>query len=123
MKPIISVDFDGTIANVQFPRIIGEMPGAIETLKELQKHYLIIVWTCRNGSGLEEAVKWMEERGFKPDTVNANPKESLEMHKSLIDEYGESRKIFAHCYIDDSNFGGFPGWDIVRQHLLGEKNE
>jgi trehalose-6-phosphatase len=88
MKTIISVDFDGTIANVHFPHIIGEVPDAIETLKELQKHYLIVVWTCRNGSGLEDAVKWMEELGFKPDAVNENPKESLEMHKSIIDAYG-----------------------------------
>lgn len=26
-------------------------------------------------------------------------------------KYGEGgKKIYAHCYIDDKNIGGFPGW-------------
>mgnify|MGYP000641704802 CR=1 FL=1 len=28
-----------------------------------------------------------------------------------IAKYGEGgKKIYAHCYIDDKNIGGFPGW-------------
>ena len=31
--------------------------------------------------------------------------------KTKKEEYGEGgKKIYAHCYIDDKNIGGFPGW-------------
>lgn len=38
--------------------------------------------------------------------------------KELIEFYGtDTRKISADMYIDDKNFGGFPGWDVIRKHF------
>ena len=34
-----------------------------------------------------------------------------------------SRKINADLFVDDRNFGGFPGWGIIYQNLKGETNE
>ena len=34
-----------------------------------------------------------------------------------------SRKVYAHCYIDDRNLGGFPGWDTVYRLITEAENE
>ena len=32
--------------------------------------------------------------------------------------YGEGgNKVYAHCYIDDKNVGGFPGWQEVERMI------
>lgn len=93
---IIAVDFDGTLCMDSYPGIgIPNMP-LIEMLKSLQKEECkIILWTCRCGKRLEEAVRWCQTFGLIFDKINENTDEILE-------EYGsDSRKIYADVYIDD----------------------
>lgn len=102
---IIAVDFDGTISRGEYPAIAGEQPYAGVSLRRLHEagHY-IIIWTCRSGEQLLEAINWMLERGIPFDRVNDHSPANLA-------EYGQgSKKIYADCYIDDRNVGGFPGW-------------
>ena len=55
----------------------------------------VILWTCRCGDLLEEAVAWCRMFGLEFDAVNENVAQTLE-------QYGtESRKISADVYIDD----------------------
>ena len=55
----------------------------------------IILWTCREGERLKEAVEWCRGYGLEFDAVNDNLQE-------LKDEFGNNpRKITADCYIDD----------------------
>lgn len=67
-----------------------------------------MLWTCRNGDRLLEAVKWCEKLGLKFDTVNENLPEVLEWMG------GDSRKIFADWYIADRSCTEFrlPGRHI-----------
>jgi hydroxymethylpyrimidine pyrophosphatase-like HAD family hydrolase len=54
---IIAIDFDGTIVEHRYPAIGKEMFFAFDTLKALQKDgHLLILWTCRHGKSLEEAL-------------------------------------------------------------------
>ncbi len=92
----IAVDFDGCLCKNKWPGI-GE-PNWM-AIMELKKRKAmgdnIILWTCRNGQALDEAVQWCREKGIEFDAVNKN----LQSH---IDHFGEdTRKIFANEYWDD----------------------
>ena len=103
---IIAVDFDGTIARSEFPTIKGEYPNAGKALRQLHEdgHY-IIIWTCRQGKDLLNAINWLVEHHIPFDRVNDHNPDNVR-------KYGEGgNKVYAHCYIDDKNIGGFNGWD------------
>lgn len=95
---IIAVDFDGTLCENQYPEI-GEANETMISHIKLEKFRgsKIILWTCRNGKLLEDAVKWCEERCLEFDAVNENL-------PYIIEQFGgDTRKIFANEYIDDRN--------------------
>ncbi len=95
---IIAVDFDNTIARTTFPEIHGEMPGAIATLHNFQKAgHTVILWTCREGKVLEEALLWLAQHNFFPDCVNGHTPAQLEKRGT------NPRKLGADIYIDDRN--------------------
>lgn len=101
----ILVDFDGTVARSDYPVIIGEMPYAKEVITKLyQEGHYIVLWTCRTGNALIDAINWMLEHGIPFSSVNRG-------HPDNIAKYGdEGRKVYGHMQIDDKNVGGFPGW-------------
>ena len=72
-KKIIAVDFDGCLCADAWPEIGEENKDA---LNELRKEKLlgtrIILWTCRSGRKLQEAIDWCKERGITFDEINAN---------------------------------------------------
>ena len=114
---LIAVDFDGTIVEDKYPGIGKAKPFAIETLKMLQNDgHRLILWTYRHGSKLQDAVKFMEDNGIPPYAVNRSYPEEAP-HPSDV-----SRKIHADLFIDDRNFGGFPGWGEIYQKLNKEPN-
>ena len=93
---ILAVDFDGTIARSSFPDILGEQPYAGEVLRKLHErgHY-IIIWTCRSGKNLLDAINWLLEHNIPFDRVNDHCPENIK-------RYGKgSGKIYANIYIDD----------------------
>jgi hydroxymethylpyrimidine pyrophosphatase-like HAD family hydrolase len=107
----IAVDFDGTIVEHAFPAIGKEKLFAFRTLKELEKKGArLILWTFRTGKELEEAVEYCRQNGIEFYAVNKNYPE--EIFDDTV-----SRKIDADIYLDDKNFGGFPGWSQVWQVL------
>lgn len=112
---IIAVDFDGTIVEDRYPGIGKPMPFAFETLKMLQNDgHRLILWTYRTGRKLEESVKFCRENGIEFYAVNKGfPEEDLN-HPDT------GRKIHADLFIDDRNFGGFPGWGLIYQKLSPE---
>lgn len=93
---IYAVDFDGTLCRDEFPNIGEPNSILIEYLKELRKvGGKVILWTCRVGRKLDEAVEWCKEKGLEFDAINSNLPEVLAF-------YGrEGRKIYADFYIDD----------------------
>lgn len=96
---IFAVDFDRTlIKDNTWPDVDGT-PNVhmIKYLNyEKSQGTKIILWTCRDGQALEDAVTFCKENGLEFDAVNENLPE-------MIEAYGnDSRKISADAYIDDS---------------------
>lgn len=94
---IIAADFDGTLCEEVWPTIGAPNIELINYLKEEKKKGAkIILWTCRNGALLADAVLWCTEHGLEFDAVNENIPELLEAYHGV-----DSRKITATEYIDD----------------------
>lgn len=98
LPKIIAIDFDGTLCEDKFPSIGKARLGTISLLKSLQrKGWKTILWTCRNGQHLEDALNWCAERNLKFDAVNTNIAEAIELTGS------DTRKVYADIYLDDHN--------------------
>ncbi len=53
---------------------------------------VIIIWTCRGGKELDEAIQFLKDNNVPFDYVNENP----------LNPYGDTtRKLFADEYWDD----------------------
>lgn len=97
-ETIIAVDFDGTLAKTDFPTILkANEPLIRHLINQRRLGNKVILWTCRCGKYLDEAVAWCKEQGLVFDAVNENLPEPIEWFG------GDSRKIFADYYIDDKN--------------------
>lgn len=98
---IIAVDFDGTLCENKWPNIGAANGYLIDILIRLQreKGFKLILWTCRTGQHLDDAVAWCEKRGLIFNAVNENLPE-------MIDAFGgDTRKIVATYYLDDKSIG------------------
>ena len=103
---IIAVDFDGTLCEDKWPKIGTMNDELILWLIWRQRHgAYIILWTCREGEKLDEAIKACEHQGLFFDAIN----ESL---GSTVNLYGGNnpRKVFATEYIDDRNSKAY--WNL-----------
>lgn len=97
---IIAVDFDGTLCKDMYPFIGAPNTALIDEVKACQeKGDRIILWTCRAGKLLDDAVRWCaHEHGLIFDAVNENL-------PGLIAAYGgDTRKVYADKYIDDRSY-------------------
>ena len=112
---IIAIDFDGTIVEDAYPKIGKPMIFAFDTIKKLQSEgHRLILWTYRNGKKIQEAVDFCKENGIEFYAVNSSyDEEEFDLNKM-------SRKIHADLFIDDRNFGGFPGWGEIYHQLHKE---
>ena len=92
-KPIVAVDFDGTLSlDSQYPNIGRFNTHLYEALMKLRSiGWSIVLWTCREGKELKEAVEWCKMNGLEFDAINENPPEVP----------FKSRKVVADMYIDD----------------------
>lgn len=114
---IIAIDFDGTICKGQFPNIEGFVPDAKKYINQLKAdgHY-IIIYTCRNGEDLLNAINWLLRHNIAFDRVNDN-------EPTNVEKYGNnSRKVYAHAYIDDKQVGGLPHWSEIYR-LITEQEQ
>ena len=109
---VIAIDFDGTIVTHAYPAIGKPIPFAIDTLKKLQQegHHQLILWTCREGELLQEAIDYCAARGLEFYAVNSNfPEETADIVRA--------RKLEADLFIDDRNLGGIPDWGVIYQMI------
>ena len=113
----IAVDFDGTIVENKYPQIGELQSGAQVTLQRLHREgHKIIIWTCRSGERLVEAVNFLLWHGIPFDQVNDNLRENIEQYG------GNSRKVCADIYIDDRNlFCDEVDWELIYYHFFGEE--
>jgi len=98
---IYAVDFDGTLTLTnEFPRIGKANIPLFNYCKQLKKEgNKLILWTCRSGKWLDDAVEACKLYNLEFDAVNKNVPETLE----LFGKYGEGSKVYADFYIDDKN--------------------
>jgi len=108
----IAVDFDGTIVEHEYPKIGKPIPFAFDVLRKLQQeeHYILILWTIREGRLLQEAIDFCEQNGVHFYACNKNyPEEE--------DSDGNPRKIGVDIFIDDRNIGGMLDWGTIYKIL------
>ena len=98
LRMIIAVDFDGTLCEECWPEIGAPNQKLIDEL--IYRRSIgdkVVLWTCRVGLNLTQAVRFCKQHGLEFDAVNENVPEILEKYGS------ESRKISADLYIDDKS--------------------
>ena len=93
---IIAVDFDGTLCYSDWPALGDPNVRLISYLRNWRDQgNKLILWTCRAGEALEDAIRWCREQELELDAINDNLPEIVEMYGN------NSRKITCDYYIDD----------------------
>ena len=95
---IIAVDFDDTLCFSNWPNLGAPNLPLINYLhKQKTAGSRIILWTCRAGKPLDDAIEWCKRYGLYFDAINDNLPEIVELYGN------NSRKITCDIYIDDKN--------------------
>lgn len=96
---ILAVDYDGTLAQGKTMNT-----ALIASLRRAQREgHIVILWTCRAGLRLREALTALRGYGFIPSLVNQNAPQT-------VARLGyDPRKILADVYIDDKGARSWPG--------------
>lgn len=90
---IIAVDYDGTLSIDGKPNV-----QLLNRLRfEQSRGAIVILWTCRCGESLIDAVNQLKQWAFTPNYVNANCPQAIKAFGH------DSRKVYADVYIDDKN--------------------
>lgn len=96
--PILAVDFDGTLVTAEYPSIGRINQGVLKAMWEAKaRGWEIIIWTCREGQHLDDAITLLNNANVPYDYVNRHSQQALDFF-----EY-ESRKVYATLYHDDRN--------------------
>lgn len=94
---VYAVDFDGTLCISEYPKIIKPRLSVINFCKSAQrKGHKLILWTCREGQELEDAITFCKKYDLTFDAVNANLPDRIERFGG-----SDPRKVGADFYIDD----------------------
>lgn len=98
MNEIYAVDFDGTLNTAEYPELGEPNTELFQFLiKRQQSGDKIILWTCREGDPLKEAVIYCRANGLEFDAVNDNIPTNKRKYKN------NCRKVYADYYIDNRN--------------------
>lgn len=93
-KVIIAVDVDDTILPYK-TATQEECDKVINLLKDCRGvGAYIILYTCRNGDGIEEALKYCESKHLSIDAANKNP-------PGVDLTWGHTAKPYANIFLDD----------------------
>lgn len=119
-QKIACIDFDGTVVDSDFPKILKAKKNAFKILRKMKDNdWILILWTCREDEGyniekqyLTQAVDYCKKNGISFDGINRLP-----LEYDFRDEVSLRRKPYCTVFIDDRNLLGFPGWDKVAEIL------
>lgn len=96
IQKAIAIDFDGCLCTNEYPNIGKPILHVIDEAKKQQaKGAGLILWTCRQGKELEEAVAACERWRLHFDAVNENLPSWKEFFRN------DTRKVGANEYWDD----------------------
>lgn len=96
---VYAVDFDRTLNLAQkYPELGKPNMKLIEMLIKCRAAGdKVILWTCREGQLLDDAVEYCRKYGLEFDAINDNIQENKDRWEN------NTRKVFADFYIDDRN--------------------
>ena len=98
---ILAVDFDGTLSLGTWPDVGPANEKLFRFLKKRKDEGdKLILWSCRVGKPLEDAVAFCRENNLEFDAVNDNLPEVIEIYGT------NSRKISCDYYFDDKALFG-----------------
>lgn len=90
---VVAIDFDGTITEQSpFPLMGNLRPNCKKAIEFIRSQNLVVIWTARTGTYLQEAILYLKSQGIAYDAINIDIKG------------GSQRKIEADVYIDDRSF-------------------
>ncbi len=96
LRRVIAIDFDGCLCREQFPEVgPPNWPVIRRALAEQRAGSCLVLWTCREGDLLEEAVEACQSWGLEFEAVNENPAWRIAYFGS------DCRKVGADEYWDD----------------------
>lgn len=110
MSKVIAIDFDNTITEPSPYPIMGSVrTEAIKYIKKLYDNgYTLILWTCRSGVYLEEAISALKLNNI------------FDCFK-YINEDGQQhnhRKVIADFYIDDRSCIDNINWNSIYDYII-----
>lgn len=112
MSKVIAIDFDETITdNTPYPITGVVRPKAKEYITKLyDKGYVLVLWTCRSGKYLTDAINVLSENDLldKFTLINGD---------TMVRQI-PSRKIVADFYIDDRSCMGEIDWDKIYEYII-----
>lgn len=115
---VIAIDFDGTLFETEYPKILRPILPVIHLARERKTAGdKLILWTCREVRSWKRRLRCAVITGIEFDTVNDNLPE-------LKEQWGNNpRKVAADEYWDDKNrivdSPSLSFFEIMRK-LLGE---
>lgn len=110
---VLACDFDGTIVTHDYPNIGKPIKNAFKVLKQLQRNgHKLILWTCRQGKELQEAIDYCKQNGLEFNAVNEN------VYKSAT--FNPYPKVYADMYIDDRGYGAVIDWDEIELDIASK---
>jgi len=97
LRRTIAIDFDGTLCSSAYPDIGEPNYDVIRSaIEEKRRGSALILWTCREGRLLADAVNACRRWGLEFDAINESTQEWLQHFGG-----GNPRKIGATEYWDD----------------------
>lgn len=120
----LAIDFDGTIIEDGcYPNLGPEIAHACRVMIKLKScGHKLILWTCRWGKPLNDAIAWCKLNGVVFDAVNINipiegeidlkdiPRSINDIEQYIDGKTFRSPKIYADRYIDNRSEPPFAGW-------------
>ena len=108
---VYAIDFDNTLCENAYPEIGEPDTAVINFCKSLRRDgHKLILWTCREGKPLQEALRWCLYRGLIFDAVNDDLPQVKQCFSEELKSWEGSkraRKIHADVYIDDKAVAPF----------------
>ena len=108
----VAIDFDNTITiNSTYEKTGTLNPVAAEYIKKLKEiGCKLILWTCREGQDLDEAINLIHEWNLPFDYINEYPLR------------GNSKKVNVDFYIDDKSYIEPICWQEILQYIKNKIN-
>ncbi len=108
---VVGVDFDGTIVKCNYPYIGKYKCMALPVLRWLSTKHILVLWTCREGRLLSEALAILNGNGIEFAAINSNTFDRIREYNT------DCRKLSCDVLVDDTAGWVFWPWVAVRVWL------